>query len=153
MTPTHITINSYDLTRFVNLEAEVFFPEDEGIVQVEKFGIGYSVLGSTLYGIRVDAIMDKVSLNLGVDNIARMMVDVAVDSSKITDSILSPRQCDLLSCVFQGYPITRDKVAIYICEEIEPKLKADKARVTHLPFPPNRYSRFQRPHLSSPLCE
>ena len=36
---TQVRIVDYDLTRFTNIEAEVYFPEEPGVVQIECFGI------------------------------------------------------------------------------------------------------------------
>lgn len=125
---TEVIINSHNMSHFVNLEAEVFFPEDEGIVQVEQIGIRYSVSGSTLYGLMVEAVQDRVMNGISLDNIARMMVDVAVDSSKITDSIINEHQRHLLDVVFGGHPTNRDKCVVFMAEDIIPHMAASKYR-------------------------
>ena len=36
---TSVQILDHDMTRFTNIEAQVYYPEDDGVVQVEHFGI------------------------------------------------------------------------------------------------------------------
>ena len=35
---TQVTILDYDFVRFINFEAEINYPEEDGIVQIENFG-------------------------------------------------------------------------------------------------------------------
>ena len=51
---TSITIIDFDLVRFINFEAEINFPEEEGTVQVEHFGMHINVDGTIFYGIKVE---------------------------------------------------------------------------------------------------
>ena len=99
---TEVDILDFDETAFVNFEAEVHFPEDEGIVQVENFGMHLSVDGTVFYGIKVEAIMDRTSDNISVDMLARMLVDVHQDSSLIMNDLLSSYQSAMLDTVFLG---------------------------------------------------
>ena len=57
---------------------------------------------------------------------ARLLVDVHQDSSRITDSIVSAYQLGLLDLVFVGDRGNRDKINIITCEDIVPKLPAEK---------------------------
>lgn len=43
----------------INLEANINFPERPGIVQVESFGVHISKAGGVLFGMKVEAIMDR----------------------------------------------------------------------------------------------
>ena len=43
---TQVTILDYDFVRFINFEAEINYPEEEGIVQIENFGIHLNVDGT-----------------------------------------------------------------------------------------------------------
>jgi hypothetical protein len=56
---TQVRILDFDYVHFINFEAEINYPEEEGIVQVENFGIHLNVDGTVLYGIKVEAIMDR----------------------------------------------------------------------------------------------
>ena len=58
---TQVTILDYDFVHFINFEAEINYPEEDGIVQVENFGIHLNVDGTVLYGIKVEAIMERTS--------------------------------------------------------------------------------------------
>uniref|UniRef100_H3H7K7 Uncharacterized protein n=1 Tax=Phytophthora ramorum TaxID=164328 RepID=H3H7K7_PHYRM len=49
---TEVRILDYDPVRYINFEAEINFPEDDGIVQVENFGIHLNVDGTIFYGIK-----------------------------------------------------------------------------------------------------
>ena len=42
-----------------------------------------------LYGLKIESIMDRVQERLSIDNLARVLVDIHEDSSKIMDSLIS----------------------------------------------------------------
>ena len=77
---TSVSILDHDMTRFTNIEAEVYYPEDEGIVQVEHFGIHTRMDGTIVYGLMIESVMDRILENISLDNLARLLVDVHVDS-------------------------------------------------------------------------
>ena len=54
---TQVTILDFDFVHFINFEAEINFPEDDGIVQVENFGMHLNVDGTIVYGIKVEAVL------------------------------------------------------------------------------------------------
>ena len=60
----------------------------------------YAVDGLVLYGMRVEAIGDRKSDDISVDMLTRLLVDVHLDSSKITESLISKYQSILLECAF-----------------------------------------------------
>ena len=70
--------------------------------------------------------MDRVKDNISLDTLARLLVDVTVDSSTIVDSVLSSYQRKLLSLVFAGAPGNRDKVNLIIANEVTPHLTAEE---------------------------
>jgi len=123
---TKVTILDYSITEYVNLEADIYFPEDQGIVQIENFGIHLSSDGSVCYGMKIEAVMDRIRDCVSLDHLARLLVDVHQDSSRITDSIVSAYQLGLLDLVFIGDRGNRDKINILTSEEITPKLPAEK---------------------------
>lgn len=47
----------------INLEANINYPERPGIVQVESFGVHISKVGGVLFGMKVEAIMDRGTRN------------------------------------------------------------------------------------------
>ena len=60
------------------------------------------------------------------DNLARLLVDVHVDSSKIMESLLSNHQRDLLDMIFLGNTLNRDKVNVIIADRVAPKQSAER---------------------------
>ncbi|EGZ10816.1 hypothetical protein PHYSODRAFT_384052, partial [Phytophthora sojae] len=106
---TEVRILDYDPVRYINFEAEINFPEDDGIVQVENFGIHLNVDGTIFYGIKVDAILDKRADRISVDLLSRLLVDIHQDSSEIMDDLLSSYQTSLLDMVFLGDIANRGK--------------------------------------------
>ena len=99
---TSVSILDHDMTRFTNIEAQVYYPEDEGVVQVEHFGIHARMDGTIVYGLMIESVMDRILENISLDNLARLLVDVHIDSSKIMESLLSNHQRDLLDMIFLG---------------------------------------------------
>ena len=69
-------ILDFDETTFINFEAVINFPEDEGIVQVEEFGMHLNEDGTLIYGMRLDAILDRKADDISLDHLSRVMVDV-----------------------------------------------------------------------------
>ena len=123
---TRVHIDSYHESQFINLDAEVEFPEDDGIIQVEHFGLRYQRDGVTLYALKIEAVMDQVLKDVSLDNMSRVMADVHADSSTVTDSLLSGHQKKLLDMIYSGHADARNKVNVFIAESIEPKLRAIK---------------------------
>jgi len=86
---TAVNILDYSLTNHINIEAEIHFPEDPGIVQVETFGVSVHSTGTCFYGMQIEAVMDRIKDNISLDHLARLLVDVHTDSSRIIDSLIS----------------------------------------------------------------
>lgn len=121
---TQVSILDFDLVRFINFEAEIHYPESEGIVQVENFGMHLNVDGTIFYGIRVEAILDRKSDSVSLDQLSRLLVDVHQDSSAIMNDLLSGYQRDMLDMIFMGDKDARGKFNMIISEGIEPFLPA-----------------------------
>mmetsp|Transcript_33715 Transcript_33715/g.99342 ORF Transcript_33715/g.99342 Transcript_33715/m.99342 type:complete len:282 (-) Transcript_33715:2695-3540(-) len=119
---TSVELLDYTLTNHINFEAEIRFPEDPGVVQVETFGISLNAEGTCFYGMQIEAVMDRVKDNISLDHLARILVDVQQDSSAIVDSVLSQYQRDLLNLIFIGDAPNRNKVNLIIANEITPHL-------------------------------
>lgn len=121
---TEVDILDFDETAFVNFEAEVHFPEDEGIVQVEMFGVHIHCEGHLIYGMECEAVetsggREKISL----DNLSRLLVDVHVDSSKIIDNLISPHQRVMLDLTYLGDAERREKYNVILCSRIQSRGK------------------------------
>ena len=71
---TQVTILDFDLIQCINFEAEINYPEGDGIVQVENFGMHLSVDGMILYGMRIEAIMDRKADDISLDLLSRLLV-------------------------------------------------------------------------------
>ena len=123
---TSINILDYTMTKHVNFEAEIRIPEEQGIIQVEAFGCSINADGTLFYGMQVEAIMDRIKDNISLDTLSRLLVDVAIDSSTIVDSVLSAYQRKLLALIFDGDAANRDKVNLIIANEITPHLTAEE---------------------------
>jgi len=123
---TSVAILDFNLTRHINFEAEINYPEEDGIVQVESFGLHIRVDGTVVYGLHIEAILDRIKDNLSLDHLARVLVDIQQDSSMILVSLLSTYQRALLDMIFLGEAQSRDKVNVILASEITPKLLADQ---------------------------
>ena len=117
-------IEAHDINH-INLEASIHYPEEEGVVQVEAFGIHLNKTGGALYGMKIEAIQDRVQDNIPLDLLARLLVDAHQDSSTIADTLLSEYQMELLREVFgHGDTANRVKFNCIIASSINPKTRA-----------------------------
>ena len=126
---TQVTILDFDFVHFINFEAEINYPEEDGIVQVENFGMHLNVDGTIVYGVFVDAVVDRLHDDISVDHLARLLVDVHQDSSSIMDDLLSQYQRSLMDLIYMGDAQMRNKFNCIIADEIKPaagKLVADQ---------------------------
>jgi len=115
---TEVNILDFDETAYVNFEAEVHFPEEEGIIQIENFGIHINDEGFINYGLRCEGIMHAVQDYLSLDNLSRLLVDVQVDSSKIIDNLMSPHQRVMLDLTYLNDAEHREKYNLIFCSRI-----------------------------------
>ncbi|KAJ8526158.1 hypothetical protein ON010_g15021 [Phytophthora cinnamomi] len=123
---TQVKILDFDAIRFINFEAEINFPESDGIIQVENFGMHLHVSGAVLYGVKIDAIMNYTERSIPLDLLARLLVDVHQDSSGIIKDLLSRYQHSVLDMLFMGKADQRNKYNLITAAGIEPKLPACK---------------------------
>lgn len=121
---TKITIVDYEFDTFTNFEANLYAPGQDGIIQIESFGMHLNGDGSIVYGMEIDATMDRSADFLCVDHLARLLVDVDLDSSKIVNDLLSSHQRRLLDMLFMGDAPSRNKFALLTARGISPKLPA-----------------------------
>ena len=105
----------------MNFEAEINFPEEEGIVQVEQFGLHINVDGTVFYGIKVESIKNRTAEKISIDALSRVLVDVQLDSSKILDDVLTTYQRSLLEVVSFGAVLgliwlcARSRLTVSVC--------------------------------------
>ena len=121
-----IKIVDYELTEFVNFTADIFFEEDEGIIQIEEFGVSVHEDGSIMYGLQVESILDRLYRNMSMDHLSRLLVDIIQDSSHVSHNLLSMYQRTMLNVLFCDRPTLRPKYRVVICEDLEPMLVAEK---------------------------
>ncbi|EKX41195.1 hypothetical protein GUITHDRAFT_142126 [Guillardia theta CCMP2712] len=147
-------IIDFNLVRFINFEAEINFPEEDGMVQIEHFGMHINVDGTIFYGLKVEAIVDHGASDISLDNLSRVLVDVQVrtvscacqpsaalpqlDSSKILNDLLTNYQRGLLDVLFLGDSDQRNKLGLLgrvlglsyvrycmvVADRIQPKMPA-----------------------------
>ncbi|KAL7996473.1 hypothetical protein Plhal703r1_c39g0137471 [Plasmopara halstedii] len=121
---TQVKILDFDTIRFINFEAEINFPESKGVIQIENFGMHLHVSGAVLYGVKIDAIMNRMEHAITFDLLARLLVDVHQDSSGIIHDLLSRYQLSVLDMLFMGKADQRNKYNLITAASIEPKLSA-----------------------------
>lgn len=121
---TQVRILDYDFVRCINLEAESHFPESPGIVQIEHFGMHLNCDGCLVYGIKVDAIMNRASNDVPIDYLARLLVDVHQDSSILINDLLSRYQLSMLDMIYLGDSFQRNKYNCIMAKSIVPKVPA-----------------------------
>jgi hypothetical protein len=121
---TDLKVINYDYFSFANITAEINFPEDEGIVQIENFGIHMHKYGFVICGMKIEAILDRKSDDISLDHLARVLVDVQQDSSKIMQDIISEAQRKLMNLVFMGDEMSRCKYNLIMSSRIIPKMRA-----------------------------
>ena len=68
--------------------------------------------------------MTKILNDIPVDFLSRIAADVQVDSSKLTTSLMSPYQRNLLETVYDSRAVDREKFTLFMAETITPKLSA-----------------------------
>ncbi|MHA1798316.1 MAG: hypothetical protein ACTSVY_07685, partial [Candidatus Helarchaeota archaeon] len=80
-----VWVEEFDLTRFVKFRAEVHFPEDEGIIQEEQFGVYVNEDGSIIYGCKLLSLNQKDirKHHVSIDHLTRVLGDLVEDSSSL----------------------------------------------------------------------
>lgn len=123
---TQVKILDFDPIRFINFEAEINFPEDSGVIQVENFGMHLHVSGSLLYGVKINAIQNHMERSIPLDLLARLLVDIHQDSSKVIQDLLSRYQLSVLDMLFMDKASQRNKYNLILARGLSPKLPACK---------------------------
>ena len=123
---TSVFILDFDFVRFTNFAAEIGFAVDEGVIQIEEFGMHISVDGSLMYGMFIEAVMSDHAESISVDDLSRVMVDVHKDSSEIMQDVLSEFQRKILNMIYMGDMENRGKFNILVSDTIDPLMSGDK---------------------------
>ena len=82
--------------RCCTFEAHVYLPEDEGVLQLERFAMHCHASGDVLFAAKVDAVMAHGESDIPVDLFSRVLLDMQEDSRHILTSLISRRQRTLL---------------------------------------------------------
>lgn len=123
---TRVGIIDVNPAQFINMEAEVEYPEAPGITQLESFGLRYSRQGDLICGVKVESVMTKILNDIPCDFLSRVVADVQIDSGTLTSSLMSLYQKNLLETVYDGggNVSARQKFVLYLAETVTPKLSA-----------------------------
>ena len=116
---TKVMVKDYMLDSFVNLDAVIDIPEEEGIVQIEEMAIFISKSGFVVYSLNLREIEGQNSF-MSLDKLSRVVADLSQDSSLVIDSLLTEFQRNFLEIIF-GNPMHRPKTICYIGEDINIK--------------------------------
>ena len=124
---TEVSIIDAHPVTHINLEAELQYPEEEGIIQLENFGIHLSHNGGILYGLKFEAVHDRTGDDMSLDLLARAIVDVHDDSAKIINNLLSVYQREMVEAVYgTSDRRCRQRFNCLIAAHIRPKLDAKR---------------------------
>jgi hypothetical protein len=123
---TKVDVLDFDLVHCINIEAVVSYPEDEGIVQIENFGMHLNVDGTVAYGMKIEAIMERKADDISLDMLSRLLVGVQNDSSTIMNDLASSYQRSILQMIYCGDQMNRSKYNMIIAEAIDPKLNCEE---------------------------
>jgi len=116
---TKVMVKDFVLDSFVNLDAVIDLPEEEGIVQIEEMAIFISKSGFVVYSLNLREIEGQNSF-MSLDKLSRVVADLSQDSSMVIDSLLTEFQRNFLEIIF-GNPMHRPKTICYIGEDINIK--------------------------------
>ena len=122
LTSAHLL--DFDELSYVNYEAEVFLPTSEGVIQIEHIGVHFDDCGLSTYGLRIDGVEAKANATVDPAILARVLVDVRVDSSHLVSSVLEQRQKQMLELLHMADHHERDKYNVIFAEHISPLVKA-----------------------------
>jgi WD repeat-containing protein 35 len=62
---TTVDVLDYSPTEHVNFEADIHYPEESDIIQVETFGVSMNASGCNFYGMQIEAVMDRKGQYIG----------------------------------------------------------------------------------------
>jgi len=121
---TAVQVKDFDPNDYVNFDAQIHYPEEPGIVQIENFGVHVSSSGKVLYGLELDSVAGRSKDHVSVDHLSRVISDIVQDSSQMMDTLLTDYQRKLLDLTYIGKASNRDKYTFIISSGIVPDLKA-----------------------------
>jgi len=123
---TSVQILEFDYSMFLNFEADINFPEEGGVKQIEQFGVHVKDDGLVCCGLFIDAVMDRLKDHISLDHLSRLLTDVHNDSSVILESLLTSYQRRLIETLLGQDANNREKFNLLIAKKITPRMPADK---------------------------
>ena len=110
-------------SEYIACEASMQDPTDV-IAQKEEIGMYISHEGHVIYGadlMKIENTLDAVdSPSISLDKLARLLIDLMIDSSLMMDTLLTHHQRRLMDCIYKGTPNTRYKFVGILSEQINP---------------------------------
>jgi hypothetical protein len=114
---TQVTVLDYDYGKGINFQAHIEMPHSaDDIVQLEELGVHVSVDGLCSYGMRIEALQDRLADAINIDQLARLLVHIQQDTSVLSNDLMSAFQRSLMERIFQGETLTRFKYTVLFCE-------------------------------------
>lgn len=115
---TKVEITNFIEHQFIEFISEIFYPEEEGIDQIEKFGVRIDSYGRVVYGLKLTEVQGDPIIS--VDKLTRVTADLVQDSSRLLNSLLTNHQRELLNLVYYGNSPNRDKYIGIMASKIDP---------------------------------
>lgn len=114
---TQVTVLDYDYGKGINFQAHIEMPHSaDDIVQLEELGVHVSVDGLCSYGMRIEALQDRLADAINIDQLARLLVHIQQDTSVLSNDLMSAFQRSLMERIFHGETLTRFKYTVLFCE-------------------------------------
>lgn len=122
---TSIRVLDFEFGKFINFEADIRYPESEGVVQVEFFGINMNANGCVTYGMRMEAIGVHIADRVQLEGISRVFVDMNQDAARVCGDLLSDMQRSLVGAMHGCSVESRKKYHLIVCEQLIPTHAGD----------------------------
>lgn len=114
---TQVSVLDYDYGKGVNFQAHIEIPyAGDDMVQLEELGVHISVNGLCSYGMRIEALQDRLADAINIDQLARLLVHIQLDTSVLANDLMGAFQRSMIDRIFQGETLTRLKYVVLFCE-------------------------------------
>ena len=114
---TQVEVLDYDYAKGINFQAHIEMPNSgDDTVQLEELGIHISVDGLCSYGMRVEAVQDRLADAINIDLLARLLVHIQLDTSVLSNDMMSAFQRSIMERIFRGETLNRFKYTVVFCE-------------------------------------
>jgi hypothetical protein len=140
---TSIRVLDFEYGKYINFEADIRYPESEGVVQVEFFGINMNANGCVTYGMRIEAIGIHIADKVQLEGISRVFVDMNLDTARVCGDLLSDLQRSLVGAMHGCSVETRKKFHLIVCEQLIPGHASDVSQ--YIAPTPNNNTAFVYP--------